>query len=144
MAEAIVNKFASGKFIAYSAGSDPAGRVNPSTLELLESLKIDTAFARSKSWEEFSKESAPKLDFVFTVCDNAAAETCPFWPGQPMSAHWGLPDPSAVKGNQSEIALAFSDAYRMLKNRITAFAELPIGSLSRMSLQAKVNEIAKI
>lgn len=143
LAEAIMNNFGQGKFVAYSAGSHPNGTVNPNSISLLESLNIDTAFARSKDWNEFAGEGAPKLDFVFTVCDDAAGEVCPFWPGQPMSAHWGLPDPASVTGNPSEIAFAFSETYRMLKNRITAFANLPISSLDKISLQAKMDKIGK-
>lgn len=141
LGEAITNHYFGDKFIAYSAGSNPAGVVNPNSIELLKSLKIPTEFARSKNWDEFAQEGAPQLDFVFTVCDNAAAEVCPFWPGQPMSAHWGLPDPAAVTGSKAEIAAAFTEAFRMLKNRITAFASLPIASLDKLSLQTKMDDI---
>ena len=141
LGEAITNHFFGNRFNAFSAGSNPAGAVNPNSLELLKALKIPTEFARSKNWDEFAKEGAPELDFVFTVCDNAAAEVCPFWPGQPMSAHLGLPDPAAVTGSKAEIAAAFNEAFRMLKNRITAFASLPIASLDRLSLQSDLDKI---
>src|SRR5436189_59560 len=121
MAEAILNKLGAGKFRAYSAGSQPKGRVNPHTVQLLQSLGYDTSGFRSKSWSEFANPGAPALDFVFTVCDNAAGETCPVWPGQPMTAHWGIPDPAEAKGSPAEVALAFKDAYRMLSQR--AFCE---------------------
>lgn len=143
LGEAIANHYFGNRFNAYSAGSNPAGVVNPNSLELLQALKIPTDFARSKNWDEFAKDGAPQLDFVFTVCDNAAAEVCPFWPGQPMSAHWGLPDPAAVEGSKAEIAAAFSEVFRMLKNRISAFASLPIASLDRLSLQSNLDKIGK-
>ncbi len=143
LGEAIMNHYFGDKFNAYSAGSNPNGIVNPNSIELLQSLKIPTDFARSKNWDEFAQDGAPELDFVFTVCDNAAAEVCPIWPGQPMSAHWGLPDPAAVEGSKAEIAAAFNETFRMLKNRITAFANLPLSSLDRMSLQSKLNKIGK-
>jgi protein-tyrosine-phosphatase len=144
MAEAILNKIGAGKVQAFSAGSQPKGQVHPETIRLLQSLDFDTARFRSKSWGEFAKRGAPALDFVFTVCDNAAGEACPFWPGQPMTAHWGVPDPAAAQGSPAEIALAFKDAYRMLSQRIGVFAALPIRSLSQMSLQAKLNEIGRM
>lgn len=143
LGEAITNHYFGDKFVAYSAGSNPAGIVNPNSIELLQSLKIPTDFARSKNWDEFAQEGAPELDFVFTVCDNAASEVCPIWPGQPMSAHWGLPDPAAIEGSKAEIAAAFNETFRMMKNRITAFANLPLSSLDRMSLQSKLNKIGK-
>src|SRR5262249_32817937 len=118
MAEAILNKIGVGKFRAYSAGSQPKGIVHPETTRLLESLGYDTAAFRSKSWGEFARPGAPALDFAFTVCDNAAGEACPVWPGQPMTAHWGIPDPAVATGSPAEIALAFKDAYRMLRQRI--------------------------
>src|SRR5258708_6374736 len=126
MAEAILNKLGADKFRAYSAGSQPKGRVNPHAIALLQSLGYDTASVRSKSWSEFAKPGAPALDFVFTVCDNAAGEACPVWPGQPMTAHWGIADPAEAKGTDAEIALAFKDAYRMLERRIGIFVALPI------------------
>ena len=144
MAEAILNKLGAGTFRAYSAGSQPKGRVNPYTIELLESLDYDTSRFRSKPWHEFAKPGAPPLDFVFTVCDSAAGETCPVWPGQPMTAHWGVPDPAEAKGSPAEIALAFKDAYRMLHQRIGVFTALPIHSLDRLSLQRRLEEIGRM
>jgi protein-tyrosine-phosphatase len=144
MAEAILNKLGAGKFQAFSAGSQPKGRVHPETLKLLDSLGFDIARFRSKSWGEFAKPGAPPLDFVFTVCDNAAGETCPVWPGQPMTAHWGIPDPAAVDGSQVEIALAFKGAFRMLSQRIGIFAALPIRALDKLSLQAKLKDIGQM
>ena len=141
MAEAILNKLGVGKFHAFSAGSAPKGQVHPQTLRLLQSLGYDTVSFRSKSWNEFAKPGAPALDFVFTVCHNAAGEACPLWPGQPMTAHWGVPDPAAATGNAAEVALAFKDAYRMLHQRIGVFAALPLGSLDRLSLQKRLREI---
>ncbi len=126
MAEAILNKAGHGRFHGYSAGSQPRGRVHPHTIELLRGLGYNTAQFRSKSWNEFTKPGAPQFDFVFTVCDRAAAEACPLWPGQPMTAHWGVPDPAEAQGNPAEIALAFTDAYRMLNQRIGIFVSLPI------------------
>ena len=143
IAEAIINRVGAGKFKGYSAGSDPKGVVNPNTLRLLKQLNYNTDEFRSKSWEEFSGPDAPALDFVFTVCDNAANEVCPIWPGQPMSAHWGIPDPAAAEGSEAEIALAFSDAYRMLNNRISIFCALPIKGLDKLSLQKRLSEIGK-
>jgi protein-tyrosine-phosphatase len=144
MAEAIMNRLAQGKFRAYSAGSRPKDTVHPQTLGLLRKLNYDVSGFHSKSWEEFSRPGAPQLDFVFTVCDNAAAETCPLWPGQPMTAHWGVPDPAAATGNDAEIGLAFADAYRMLNNRISIFVSLPVGSLDKLSLQKRMDEIGRI
>jgi len=144
MAEAILNKLGADKFRAYSAGSQPKGRVNPRTIELLQSLGSDTAGFRSKSWNEFAKPGAPSLDFVFSVCDNAAGESCPVWPGQPMTAHWGVPDPAEAKGSTAEIALAFKDAYRMLHQRIGVFTALPIRSLDQLSLQQRLKEIGRM
>ena len=141
LAEAILNKIGAGRFRAYSAGSQPKGRVNPNTLRLLTRLGHDTAPFRSKSWSEFAQPGAPALDFVFTVCDDAAGETCPVWPGQPMTAHWGMPDPAAVEGNEAERRLAFAETYRMLRNRITAFVNLPVSSLDRLSLHQQVKDI---
>jgi protein-tyrosine-phosphatase len=141
MAEAIMNRVGAGRFQAYSAGSHPAGKVNPHAIALLEKLNFDTSGFRSKPWEEFARETnpdAPDLDFVFTVCDNAAGEVCPYWPGQPMTAHWGMADPASASGNDAEVALAFADAYRMLNNRISLFANLPIASLDSLSLQERL------
>ena len=143
LAESIMNRLGQGKFHAVSAGSMPTGKVNPGALNLLNKFNYPTADLRSKGWEEFSGPGAPNLDFVFTVCNNAAAEVCPFWPGQPMSAHWGLPDPAAATGNPAEIALAFADAYRMLTNRINIFVNLPLGSLDQLSLQKRLDDIGK-
>ena len=144
IAEAILNKLGQGKFRAYSAGSQPKGRVNPYTIQLLEGFGYETSSFRSKSWSEFAKPGAPPLDFVFTVCDNAAGETCPIWPGQPMTAHWGIPDPAEAKGSEAEIALAFKDAYRMLFQRIGIFTAIPIRSLDKLSLQTKLKEIGRM
>jgi protein-tyrosine-phosphatase len=144
MAEAILNKLGGGKFRAYSAGSHPKGHVHPESIRLLQSLGYDTSHFRSKSWSEFADPGAPLLDFVFTVCDNAAGETCPVWPGQPMTAHWGVPDPAAARGNAAEIALAFKDAYRMLERRIGVFVALPLRSLDHMSLQRKLRDIGRM
>jgi arsenate reductase (thioredoxin) len=144
MAEAILNKLGAGKFRAFSAGSQPKGKVNPETMRLLASLGYDSATLRSKSWGEFARPGAPALDFVFTVCDNAAGEACPVWPGQPMTAHWGVPDPAEATGTPAEVALAFKDAYRMLHQRIAVFAALPLRSLDQLSLQAKLKEIGRI
>lgn len=144
IAEAILNKLGAGRFHAYSAGSRPKGQVNPHALQLLRSLDYDTTGFRSKSWSEFAKPGAPTLDFVFTVCDNAAAELCPVWPGQPMTAHWGIPDPAEATGSPAEIALAFKDAYRMLNQRIGVFTALPLRSLDQLSLQAKLKEIGRM
>jgi arsenate reductase (thioredoxin) len=144
LAEAILNKLGAGRFHAYSAGSQPKGRVHPEALQLLRSLGYDTSDFRSKSWSEFADPGAPLLDFVFTVCDNAAGEVCPIWPGQPVTAHWGLPDPAEAKGNDVETAFAFKDTYRMLNQRISVFASLPLRSLDQLSLQKKLREIGRM
>ena len=144
MAEAILNKIGASKFRAFSAGSHPRGQINPQALQLLQSLGYDTSGFRSKSWSEFADPSAPLLDFVFTVCDNAAGEVCPVWPGQPMTAHWGVPDPAEADGTPAQIALAFKDAYRMLNQRIGIFASLPLRSLDRLSLQNKLRKIGRM
>jgi arsenate reductase (thioredoxin) len=144
MAEAIVNKIGAGKFSAFSAGSQPKGQVHPETIRLLQSLGHDMSGVRSKSCHEFATPGAPSLDFVFTVCDNAAGEACPVWPGQPMTAHWGIPDPAEAKGSPAEIALAFKDAYRMLNQRIGIFTALPLRSLDQLSLQNRLREIGRI
>jgi arsenate reductase (thioredoxin) len=143
-AEAILNKLGQGEFRAYSAGSHPKGQVNRYTLQLLQSLGYDTSRFRSKSWNEFAQPGAPPLDFAFTVCDSAAGETCPVWPGQPMTAHWGVPDPAEATGSPAEIALAFKDAYRMLHQRIGVFTALPIRSLDQLTLQSKLREIGRM
>lgn len=141
--EAILNKIGIGKFKAYSAGSHPAGVVNPHTLTLLKRLGYPTEGLRSKSWDEFSGPDAPELDFVFTVCDNAANEVCPVWPGQPMTAHWGVPDPAAARGDEKDIDFAFREAFAVLQRRIELFSNLPVKSLDRMSLKNKLDEIGK-
>jgi arsenate reductase len=143
MAEAILTRAGQGKFRAFSAGSQPKGQVHPYTLDLLRRLNYDVTGMRSKSWNEFSKPGAPKLDFVFTVCDNAAQETCPVWPGQPMTAHWGVPDPAAASGNEAEVRLAFADTLRMLTNRINIFISLPLRSLDQLTLQRQLDSIGK-
>lgn len=143
IAEAVMNRVGAGRFRAFSAGSRPKGSVHPLTVELLDRLGYDTAFARSKSWDEFAAPDAPRLDFVFTVCDRAAAEECPFWPGQPMTAHWGLPDPALVTGTQAERHLAFAETHRALASRIGAFTSLPLASIDRMSLQHRLDAIGR-
>jgi arsenate reductase (thioredoxin) len=143
LAEAILNRLGQGRFKAYSAGSQPKGEVHPDTLQLLKTLNYDTSFARSKPWDEFATPDAAQMDFVFTVCDSAAAETCPVWPGQPMTAHWGVPDPAAAQGSESERHFAFADAYRMLNNRIAVFVNLPMASLDKLSLQNRLDEIGR-
>jgi arsenate reductase (thioredoxin) len=144
MAEAIMNKIGAGKFVAHSAGSQPKGQVNPYTIQLLQSLGYETSRLRSKSWHEFAGRGARPIDFTFTVCDNAAGETCPVWPGQPMTAHWGVPDPAEAQGTPAEIALAFKVAYRMLNQRIGIFVALPIRSLDQLSLQKRLQEIGRM
>ena len=141
IAEAILNKVGAGKFRAYSAGSHPKGKVHLETIRLLQSLGYDTSGFRSKSWDEFT--ASPKFNFVFTVCDNAAAEACPLWPGQPMTAHWGVPDPAQATGSPAEIALAFKDTYRMLNQRIGIFTSLPLRALDKLTLQNKLEEIGR-
>jgi arsenate reductase (thioredoxin) len=143
LAEAILNQIGEGRFHAFSAGSHPRGAVNPVALDVLRSLGHPVEDLRSKSWDEFAQPDAPKLDFVFTVCDNAAGEVCPIWPGQPMTAHWGIPDPAAVEGSDAEIHAAFFDAYRQLRNRISLFTALPIASIDRLSLRHRLEEIGK-
>ena len=144
LAEAILNRTGQGRFLAYSAGSQPKGTVHPFAIDLLKGLNHDTTFARSKSWEEFAAADAPVMDFVFTVCDNAANESCPVWPGQPMTAHWGIPDPAAAEGTEAERRLAFAEAYRMLNNRISIFTALPLKSLDRLTLQGRLREIGRV
>jgi len=143
IAEAILNKVGAGRFKAFSAGSHPRGEVNPHALDLMRRLDFDVSTFRSKPWDEFAAAGAPPLHFVITVCDSAAGEVCPVWPGQPMTAHWGMPDPAAVEGAPVEIALAFAETFRMLDNRISAFANLKMTGLDRLSLQKKVANIAK-
>jgi len=145
LAEAMTNSLAvsQGKFRAYSAGSHPKGRVSAFALDLLRQTHISTAGLRRKSWDEFAKPDAPRMDFVITVCDQAAGEQCPFWPGQPMTAHWGMPDPAAAQGTEEQIRRAFSDTANMLRRRIELFASLPFEKLDRLALQSKVREIGK-
>lgn len=143
MAEAILEREGMGRFRGFSAGSHPKGTPHPRTITLLRQLNHDTTKIRSKSWDEFARPDAPKMDFVFTVCDQAADETCPIWPGQPVSAHWGVPDPAAATGSDAEISLAFSDAYRMLRNRISTFVNLPLAQLDRLTLQRRLDEIGQ-
>ncbi len=143
MAEVLLNRAGQGHFRAFSAGSQPKGKIHPYTLDLLRKLHFDVSGLRSKSWLEFAQPDSPKLDFVFTVCDNAAGETCPVWPGQPMTAHWGVPDPAAATGTEAEIRFAFADTLRMLTNRINIFVSLPLAKLDRLSLQKKLEEIGK-
>jgi arsenate reductase (thioredoxin) len=143
MGEAILNREGIGKFRGFSAGSHPKGKIHPYTLDLLGKLNHSIKDLRSKDWAEFAQKGAPKLDFVFTLCDEAANEVCPIWPGQPMTAHWGMPDPAAVEGNEAERRLAFAETYRMLRNRISAFVNLPVASLDELSLQKRLVEIGK-
>jgi arsenate reductase (thioredoxin) len=143
MAEAILNYKGKPNFTAYSAGSHASGAVRPEALRQLEIAHIPVKGLRSKRWEEFSLPGAPALDFVFTVCDNAAREVCPIWPGQPMTAHWGVPDPAAATGNEAEVRLAFADTFRMLSNRISVFVSLPLRSLDKLTLQRQLDSIGK-
>jgi len=143
MAEAALNRAGQGRFRAFSAGSHPKGRIHPYALELLQRLHFDVSKLRSKSWTEFTGEDGPKLDFAFTLCDDAAAEACPVWPGQPMTAHWGMPDPAAKTGTEAEVRYAFADTMRMLSNRINIFVSLPMKSLDALSLQKRLDAIGK-
>ena len=143
IAEAILNRAGGGHFRAFSAGSHPKGQINPHALDLLRKFNYDVSTLRSKSWAEFAKPGAPDLDFVFTVCDNAAGESCTLWPGQPITAHWGIPDPAAALGSEAEIALAFKDAYRMLNRRIDLFLALPIEKLDRLVLTTRLKAIGR-
>lgn len=143
MAESILRQVGAGRFRAFSAGSRPLGRVNPFAIEFLERNRMPTEGLRSKSRDEFAQPDAPKLDFVFTVCDNAAGEVCPVWPGRPMTAHWGIPDPAAVEGTDDEKRKAFSDACRILSSRIRTFVSLPLDKLDRLSLQQKLDTMGK-
>ena len=143
LAEALMNRWGQGRFRAFSAGSHPSGTVNPYALALLDSVGIPLESARSKSWDEFAVPGAPEMDFIFTVCDNAAGETCPYWPGHPMTAHWGVPDPAAVEGSASEKEQAFRDAFRTLEARIKLFACLPIAKLEGMTLRQRLAEIGE-
>ncbi len=143
IAECVMNRLGIGYFQAYSAGSHPNGQVNLYALDLLRQLNYDTEQLRSKSWDEFAEPNAPKMDFVFTVCDNAANEVCPYWPGQPMTAHWGLPDPASATGTEAEKRLAFADTHRMLNQRISIFTSLPMASLDSLSLQKYLDDIGR-
>jgi len=141
LAEAILNKDGGGLFKAFSAGSQPKGAVHPLAVKVLENFGYAASGARSKSWDEFATADAPKMDFVFTVCDNAAGESCPVWPGQPVTAHWGIEDPAAVEGTDFEKEAAFVNAFKFMRNRISAFTALPVSMLDKSSLTAKVREI---
>ncbi len=143
LAEALLNQMGEGRFRAFSAGSFPKGEVHPVALSVLHTLGLPAAGLRSKSWDEFAAPGAPKLDFIFTVCDNAAGETCPIWPGHPMTAHWGLPDPAAVGGSDAEQHVAFLDTVRMLRNRIALFLALPIEEIDRLALQRRLSAIGR-
>lgn len=143
MAEAILNHRGKGKFNAYSAGSHPTGQPRPEALRQIEAAGMPTTGLRSKSWDEFAAPGAPRLDFVFTVCDNAAHEVCPIWPGQPMTAHWGIPDPAAAKGTPDEIARAFHDAFVILDRRIGLFLSLPFATLEQLALKQKIEDIGR-
>ncbi len=143
MAEAIINRVGRARFRGFSAGSHTKGEIRPYALDLLRNLNHSTEGLRSKNWDEFAKPDAPQLDFVFTVCDKAAAEVCPVWPGQPKTAHWGLPDPVVAEGTEAERRLAFADAYRMLNNRISIFVSLPLDAIDRLTLQRRLDEIGR-
>ena len=144
IAECIMDRLGAGRFKGFSAGSTPSGRVNPYSIDLLRQLNYDVSVLRSKSWDEFAGAGAPEFDFVFTVCDNAAAEACPVWPGQPMTAHWGIADPAEARGTPAEVSMAFKEAYRLLSQRIGIFTALPIRSLDRLTLRAKLRDIGKM
>jgi len=143
MAEAIMNSKGQPNFVAYSAGSHPSGSVRPEALRELEAANLPTSGLRSKGWDEFSRPDSPKMDFVFTVCDNAANEVCPVWPGQPITAHWGVPDPAAVRGTEQQVAKAFRDAFFLLERRISLFLSLPLATLSRLSLKKEIDDIGR-
>jgi arsenate reductase (thioredoxin) len=143
MAEAILNHTGKPNFTAYSAGSQATGRVRPEAIRQLQTAKVATEGLRSKNWDEFAQASAPRLDFVFTVCDNAAKEVCPVWPGQPMTAHWGVADPAAVAGTPEQIERAFRDAFLMLERRISLFLSLPLASLDKLAIQKEIERIGK-
>jgi len=143
LAEAILAREGKGKFNAFSAGSQPKGAVHPFALDLLKKMNHPIGHLRSKSWDEFAVPRAPELDFVFTVCDNASNEVCPIWPGQPMTAHWGIPDPAAIAGSAVEQRLAFAEAYRQMSDRLSIFVNLPLQSLDRLSLQKRLTETGR-
>lgn len=144
LAECALNRAGEGRFKAYSAGSQPTGAVNPHAIDLLQRQNFKTDGLRSKSWDEFAGPGAPKIDFIFTVCDNAANEVCPVWPGHPMTAHWGVPDPAAVTGDYDQKMVAFFDAFRQLSNRISIFVNLPLETLDLMSLQKRLDGIGRV
>jgi len=144
IAEAIMNRLGAGRYRSFSAGSQPKGTVHPYAIDMLRNQNYDVSGLRSKSWEEYARPGAPEMDFVFTVCDNAANEVCPVWPGQPMTAHWGVPDPSAAEGTEAEKRYAFADCHRMLYQRIGIFVNLPMASLNRLSLQEQVAAIGRM
>ena len=144
IAESILNKSGKGKFQAFSAGSHPSSQIHRYSIDLLKNLGYETSQLRSKSWDEFAGADAAKMDFVFTVCDDAAKEVCPMWPGQPMTAHWGVPDPSAAEGTEAEKRLAFAQTYRMLQRRIDVFISLPVKSLARLALQKEIEKIGRM
>ncbi|WP_029015192.1 arsenate reductase ArsC [Niveispirillum irakense] len=143
MAECILNREGKGRFRAYSAGSQPSGRINPHVKEMLGHLGHETSQLRSKSWDEFAGPDAPQMDFIFTVCDSAAGEVCPVWPGHPMTAHWGFPDPSSATGTDAEKAAFTADVFRQIQRRLQLFISLPLGSLDRMALKRKLMEMAQ-
>jgi len=143
MAEAILNRKGFPNFRAYSAGSQPKGAVHPAALRQIEAAKLPTAGLRSKAWDEFAQPSAPQMDFVFTVCDNAAKEVCPIWPGQPMTAHWGVPDPAAIEGSDEQIEKAFRESFLMLDRRISLFVSLPIASLDKLAIRKEIDRIGR-
>ena len=144
LAESLLNHWGQGKFRGFSAGSFPNGKVHLLAVDLLKRVNLPSENLRSKSWDEFASPGAPSIDFIFTVCDNAAGETCPIWPGKPMTAHWGVPDPAKATGTPAEVALAFKDAYRMLHQRIAIFAELPVATLDRLTLQSRLRDIGRM
>lgn len=144
MAEALLNNLGNGRFKAFSAGSNHTGAVNPIALDLIKRYRFPAEHLRSKPWDEFAAPGAPELDFVFTVCDKAAGETCPVWPGQPMTAHWGVEDPSAIQGSDDQVAKAFSDVFRILHRRISLLTVLPIGRLDSLALQRNIEDIGKV
>ena len=143
LAEAYLNSAGRGRFVAHSAGSHPSGQVNPFALELLRKSRLDAERARSKNWDEFARPGAPRMDFIFTVCDNAAGEVCPVWPGQPMTAHWGVADPAAVQGTDDEKRRAFLRAFTELATRINLFTNLPLDKLDRLALKKKIDQIGR-
>jgi protein-tyrosine-phosphatase len=143
LAESIINKLGKGKFRGFSAGSQPKGQVHPTALALLKQLDYPTDGLRSKNWDEFANPTSPHLDFVFTVCNNAAGEVCPYWPGQPMTAHWGIPDPAAVEGTDVVKSVAFREAFRSMETRIKLFLSLPLASIDRMRLKERLDAIGK-